>query len=45
MGAILRVLEAVVDPGILEGRKANPIGKKPLYKNVVTGSMGSIFKM
>jgi hypothetical protein len=45
MGATLRVLEAVVDPGILGGRKANPAGKKPLYKNAVTGSIGSISKM
>jgi hypothetical protein len=45
MGAILRVLEAVVDPGILGGRKANPVGKKPLYKNAVIGSIGSIFKI
>jgi hypothetical protein len=32
-------------PGMPGGRKANPAGKKPLYKNAVTGSMGSISKM
>jgi hypothetical protein len=32
-------------PGMPGGRKANPAGKKPLYKNAVIGNMESIFKM
>jgi hypothetical protein len=35
----------VVDPEILKGRKANPVGKKPLYKNAVTGNIKSISKI
>jgi hypothetical protein len=34
-----------VDPGIPGGRKANPAGKKPLYKNAVIRSIESISKI